>query len=472
VVGAGAFGSGAAASSRHAPKVVILGAGLAGLTCAYRLHRRGIASTVHEARDRLGGRCWTIRGVFDKGQTVEHGGQFVDSRHRHMRSLARELGVGLVDSFSQDIPTGSQDYLWLHGALRSGSDVFSGFGSFVDGLRAEYRRVGRYFYNQAGPEAVAFDHLSVNEYLEQAIPGGRWSLLGRAIEEFNTSFFGLDGKDLSAINLFEFFVIPYPGADERFRIEGGNDSVVRRLAEELPRGVVHLDQPLEAVWTMSDGRTGLRFQDGHEVKADLAVLTLPFTALREVDTSGLHVTSRRRRAIDELAMGTNSKLQLQLDRSLRQLDWSGSFTSDQPEFATWDSTFGQTNPAPSAPVITVYTGGAAGAGYNFPAVHGTAPDCVVDAQLAALARGVVGIEHAWNGRAYLDSWADDPWVHGSYAGFAPGQYTKWWGYLRKPEGRLLFAGEHTSTFSQGYLNGGVESGERAARQVQQRVSTS
>ena len=55
------------------------------------------------------------------------------------------------------------------------------------------------------------------------------------------------------------------------------------------------------------------------------------------------------------------------------------------------------------------------------------------------------------------------------AGFAPGQYTDFWGYLHKPAGSVLFAGEHTSTHSQGYLNGGVESGERAAHQVLSRL---
>ena len=92
--------------------------------------------------------------------------------------------------------------------------------------------------------------------------------------------------------------------------------------------------------------------------------------------------------------------------------------------------------------------------------------CLLSAFVSnALARGVTDIHDAYNGIAYLDSWVDDPWVHGSYAGFAPGQYTDFWGYLAKGEGNALFAGEHTSTHSQGYLNGGVESGERAARQV-------
>ena len=89
----------------------------------------------------------------------------------------------------------------------------------------------------------------------------------------------------------------------------------------------------------------------------------------------------------------------------------------------------------------------------------------MDANLAAFERGVPGITDAFNGRSWLDAWVNDPWVRGSYAGFLPGQYTRYWGYLGLPEGRVHFAGEHTSTYSQGYLNGGVESGDRAAREV-------
>src|SRR5579871_4995372 len=81
------------------PNVAIVGAGLAGLSAAYQLHQVGVGSTVYEARDRLGGRCWTARGFAD-GQTAEHGGEFIDTRHVHLRQLARELGLELSDLFA------------------------------------------------------------------------------------------------------------------------------------------------------------------------------------------------------------------------------------------------------------------------------------------------------------------------------------------------------------------------------------
>ena len=68
-------------------RVAVIGAGLAGTTAAYRLARSGVQVRLFEARDRIGGRCWTARGFAD-GQTAEHGGEFIDTRHVHLRGLA------------------------------------------------------------------------------------------------------------------------------------------------------------------------------------------------------------------------------------------------------------------------------------------------------------------------------------------------------------------------------------------------
>ena len=271
---------------------------------------------------------------------------------------------------------------------------------------------------------------------------------------------------MSAINLFEAFLAPYPGADERSRVAGGNDGIVRALVDALPPGAIEQESALEAAWTRSDGRVGLKFADTPtDIVADRVVFALPFTTLREVDLTGLDLSARRRRAIAQLAMGTNAKLNMQLDRSFAELDWSASFASDEPHYVTWDTTYGQTDPAPGTPVLTIYNGGLEGATYPTSDAHAPASAAVMTATLANLERGVVGITAAFNGKAFLDSWVDDPWARGSYAGFGPGQMTDFWGFLERSEGAAYFAGEHTSTHSQGYLNGGVESGERAANQL-------
>jgi monoamine oxidase len=469
-VGAGVLGAvagvgqgSALAAPRRDARVVVVGAGLAGLTCTYRLRQAGVAAVAYEAQRRLGGRCYSIRDFFDARQTAEHGGQYIDSRHRQFRSLARELGVELVDTFAQSFPSGDLDHRWIDGALRSSDEVYAQFGDFYARLRRDYRKAGDYHWDKAGPYAVQIDQMTMTEYLDAAVDGGSESLLGRAIGAGMQSFFGLEPAAMSAINLFEGYVAPYPGANERYRVAGGNDRMVQALEQALPREAVKRGRMLEAIWHTYDGRIRMHFSgDSGDVVADRVVLALPFTTLRNVETSGLTLSPRRRRAIRQLAMGSNAKLNLQLNRSLAALDWTGGFFSDEPHYVTWDSTYGQSHPAPHHPVMTIYNGGDEGAGYPTDVAHGPAPEAVVATALGNLARGVKGIRRAYGGKAYLDSWVDDPYVGGSYAGFGPGQYTDYWGFLRRREGAVVFAGEHTSTHSQGYLNGGVESGEHAA----------
>src|SRR6476620_10928832 len=103
---AGTLWLGEAAVSRaarrgNAPdaRVAVIGAGLAGAAAAYQLHRVGIHVEVYEARERLGGRCWSARGFAD-GQIAEHGGEFIDTRHVHIRQLARRLGLHLDDLYA------------------------------------------------------------------------------------------------------------------------------------------------------------------------------------------------------------------------------------------------------------------------------------------------------------------------------------------------------------------------------------
>jgi monoamine oxidase len=76
-------------------RIAIVGTGLAGLTCAYELKQAGYNGTAYEASDRIGGRCWTLRGAFADGQLVERGGQLIDQGHTAIRHLASRLRLRL-----------------------------------------------------------------------------------------------------------------------------------------------------------------------------------------------------------------------------------------------------------------------------------------------------------------------------------------------------------------------------------------
>src|SRR5207302_3893463 len=117
--GAGTMGRLArAAYGATQPSIAVVGAGLAGLTCAYRLKQAGLDAQIYEASSRVGGRCWTIHD-FDP-LVAEHGGELIDQGHTALPHLAQELGLPL-DNLLQAQPHGPQDFLYLHGAPHADS---------------------------------------------------------------------------------------------------------------------------------------------------------------------------------------------------------------------------------------------------------------------------------------------------------------------------------------------------------------
>ena len=107
-----------------------------------------------------------------------------------------------------------------------------------------------------------------------------------------------------------------------------------------------------------------------------------------------------------------------------------------------------------------YTGGTIGDSFGSGTAATYAPQF-----LSQIEPVLPGITDRWNGLATLDSWPDYEWTRGSYSYWKVGQYTKFAGMERKRQGNCHFAGEHTSIDYQGYLNGAVESGERAAGEI-------
>jgi monoamine oxidase len=449
------------------PRVVVVGAGLAGLSCAYRLQRRGLACGVYEANpERIGGRCWSAR-EFAGGQTAEHGGEFIDSRHKRMRALARRFGFQLTDLYAVANP--GDPRLWLNGRRRHRSSLRHARRRFQRRIEAAARRVGAYDYANASRAARAFDELSVAEWLDRNLPGGSASAQGQLVWAEMASEFGLDADRLSALNLFYEYVEATPGADERYHVAGGNDQIVHALASALPDGTIRPGAPLEALFKRADGSFGLRFSGiSPEVIADRVVLASPFTTLRRVDLTGAGLSAKKRACIDELGMGTNAKVLMQFERRPQAYgDWNGYMIGDDPFLYTWESTLGEPG---RRSILTTYFGGRSGAG-GLPASSAHAPTTKRERRgnLASLGRdgesGLGGLRRGFNGRAWTDRWVADPWARGSYAAYLPGQYTRYYGYVGKPEGAIHFAGEHTATTHQGFLEGAVESGERAADEI-------
>ena len=476
LAGLGGWSSLLSASARSsATRIAIVGGGLAGLTCAWRLKQAGFDATIYEGSDHLGGRCQTRRNFFADGQTVERGGELIDTGHYAVRGLAHELGLTLDDLIAAE-PAGTVPFFFFDGAPYPFEEAARDFLGIDSKLRADIRAAGYpTLYNSYTPRGRELDRTSVATYLEQIVPGGTRSRLGQLLDVAYNIEYGAETNEQSALNLL--YLLGYSArdefdlfgeSDERYHIRGGNDQLVSGLAAKLT-GQVELGNELRAVVRQPDGRIRLLLLQGsstREVVADHVVLALPFSILRaSVDLSRSGLSALKLAAIRDLGMGTNTKLQVQFtQRSWNQLGNTGDSYADTGYQATWEATRAQPG---TAGILVDYTGGRTGFEMNRGTVQQRAR-----LFLAQLEPVLPGLTANYNGKATLDYWTGNPWSRGSYSYWKVGQYTAFAGIEGEPEGALHFCGEHTSINFQGFLNGAIETGERAAGEIVDALSVS
>lgn len=448
-------------TATHGARVAVVGAGLAGLHCAYRLREVGVRATVFEAWDRVGGRVFTDATTFAP-QVVELGGEFLDSDHVTMRALCAEFGLPLEDLWTaQGGARLERDVFWVQGKRVARKAVAAAFAPLVGELAALLKVVER---DDARFDAI--DAMSVATWLTRR-PKPLDPLVLRLLDSVMKGEFGMDLDDQSALNLVyrlgvassqPFDVIGR--SDERWHIEGGNERLVRALAAPLADQLRLNTRLVRLKWT-AGGRYRLTLERDAattEESFDHVVLALPFTALREVDLSVYGLSPERREIIDELGYGQNTKLM----GGFRERVWAtrhgarGSTYMDSAAQVVWEPTRAQ---AGASGALTVFLGGSAAerAGQGSAATQW-------GAHLGELERAYPGARAAFDGRVARMHWPGAPHHKGSYVCYEPGQ----WDYAGKEGarvGNLHFCGSHCSQDFQGYMEGAAETGAFVAMEI-------
>jgi monoamine oxidase len=458
-----------AARAADAPRIVVVGAGLAGLSCAYRLKQAGHVAQVHEASDRIGGRCWTDTTSFANGQIVEHGGELIDQGHTAIRQLAQQLGLKLDNLLSAE-RNGTEPFYYFDGQPYS-------YAQATDDLKGIWQQLHKdvsaasypTLYNLSTERGRELDNMSIADYIAAFVPGGRASKLGQLLDVAYNIEYGAEATEQSSLNML--YLLAYSGqgqlrifgpSNEKYHVIGGNDQITARMANALG-GQITTSSELVAIRRNNDGTWGLSFRQGNTtraVTADRVVLALPFSILRSsVDISKAGFSPRKLTAIREQGMGTNSKLHVQFtSRHWESLGSNGDTFADTGYQNTWDVTRAQGG---ASGILVDYTGGKIGASFG----SGT-PSSRARQFLGQIEPVLPGISAKWNGLATIDYWTGYPWTKGSYSYWKVGQYQAFAGVEREIEGGSChFAGEHTSIDFQGYLNGAVETGQKAADDV-------
>jgi monoamine oxidase len=432
-------------------RVVIIGAGLAGLTCASELHHAGYSVQVFEARPRISGRVYSDPDLIP-GMVVEGGGEFIGLNHPMWLAYADRFHLHLREVADPDAPPhalllGCQDITGLRAKL-----IYRQMQKVYDAATEDARDVDAEEPWKSS-NADALDRRSLADFADSQ----RLTRLGRlALEAECCAVNGNPPAQTSYLG--ELASIKAHGLEarwsdtEHFRCDGGAGQLALKLAGTFPTDRIHLNTPIAEIDT-SAAPARIRTAAGERYEADDVVLAVPPTVwpqIRVVPALPACLTPQMGNNIKYVAGVT---CRYWKHRAINVL-------SDGPLGASWE----QTDDLPACNVAVVSALPACCAVNGIRRLPGAERlDCFRD----AFEKIVPGFhKHLLNDRLY--DWVGEQWTRGSYSNAAPGQVTSQGPILRAGIGRLHFAGEHTSYGFAGYMEGALQSGAAVARRLAKR----
>jgi monoamine oxidase len=459
---------------QNTPKrVVVIGAGLAGLAAAYELMKAGHHVTVLEARNRPGGRVYTLRNTFADGLYAEAGGQaFYPVIPNYADKYVQEFGLTKESGGRGGL---ANLYFFRDNLIRptEGTSIKWPVDLTSEEQKLEIEGMRNTFLNPILDELASlitsegwtdkaiqkFDNISFQQVLIQK--GASKSAID-LLRIVDSDFVGEGADRYSAIEMLgQLYNVRAAGRNLKgdfFAIAGGNDllpfAFAQRLGERLTYGapVFRIEQ--------TDGEVIAHYQQAGEnrtVKGDYLVCAIPFSVLKNIQLTP-QFSNNKMRAIQELSHASLARTYIQC----RKRFWydkglSGSIATDMPTTYFWESTSPQ--PGPRG-ILHGYIMGAHARNFN----QLSKPQRE-NFSLTQAARVLPDI-HAHAETVNSISWDEEPYSMGGYAWLKPGDATRIWPYLASKEGQVYFAGDHTSTwFLHGSMQGALESGIRIAKVI-------
>ena len=446
-------------SDKRAVDVVVVGAGLAGLSAARALAVGGRDVAVLEARDRVGGR--TLNEPIGDDKVVELGAQWVGPTQDHVVGLIEELGLETFPTYGkgENLFERGDAVRRYRGTIPKLSPVALAETSVV---LARLNRLARTVPRDApwqASRAADWDTQTFETWLRRNVRTATARDLMRVAIE---GVWAAEPRDVSMLHVLFYIasagslelLLDTEGGAQQDRVVGGTQLISMRMAEELGDAVA-LESPVRSIAYDADG-VAVR-SDGATVRARRAIVAIPPTLAGRIAYEPA-MPAVRDGLCQRMAQGSVVKCMAIYDTPFwRERGLSGQLTSTRGPVSVG---FDNSPPDGSPGVLLAFLEGRA-------AREGAALDDRArrEAVLVSLARAF-GPE-ARRPRDYVDkAWPNDPWARGCYGGFMPpGGWLDHGPALRAPIGPIHWAGAETATVWNGYMDGAVSSGRRAAREV-------
>ncbi len=451
------------ASDRGAGKrVVVLGAGLAGLGAAYNLLRHGYEVTVLEAQERPGGRVQTVRDGLRRGAHAEMGAVRIFETHEYTLKYVDEFGLELLpyDSGTRAFHMEGKRFLpppagrpWPLDGLEPHEqpDPSALFPRYV---LSGFDKLGDLFdpgWPAAFPSALELDRTTLAGHMRSQGASDAWL----------DWFFAQEGRIGRANGAAGFAVEAISGGNLVRSIKGGNDRLPYAFATALGgrvkyhSEVVRIAQARDGVTVGYRDRTGL-----HQICADRCICALPFAPLRRVDIdtpfSDLKMAAIRK--LQYMAAARcyfQTRTQFWKDDPLGALGGLNLVGTDTMAGRVWNTSAQQ--PDSTLGMVHAYMFDTEALEFSS---HGHRR---VPAMRRLFRRLLPGIRGQIVGVAHK-AWHEDRWAGGGWGWTQPGELGGMFPAMRQPEGRVHFAGEHTSLWI-AWMNGALESAERVVQEV-------
>jgi len=433
-------------------RVVVVGAGFSGLTCAHELMAAGYDVTVLESRDRVGGRVLTFSDMAP-GRNAEGGGELIGSNHPMWVAYAEKFGLEWLDVSEYDdhypiilggksLSAEEAEALW-----EEMDAAYSNANSDAEAIDADQPWLS--------PNAIALDKKTTKDWLDGLKDISPLCRLGIAAQLQADN--GADPARQSYLgNLAQIKgggVEKYWTDSEVYRCKGGNQQLAFKLAEAIGKDRIITGLAVTAIAPKGSNMV-VTGADGRTLECDDVVLSVPPSVWRRIEIKpGLGTLAPQ--------MGVNVKYLT----GLKTAFWKGKGLapdafSDGEVNMTWDNTDNQEGEGGA--VLTAFSGGPDAE--MCMSRDGKERDAAYAKELEALLPGYT--ENFVKSR--MMDWPKDKWTMGSYSFPAPGQVTTVGPVLRKGMGKMHFAGEHTCYAFVGYMEGALSSGAAVARRLAER----